>query len=212
MKEDDEARKEKYRRRKELEKQRKDEGKNLEAALKLSKKEEREKKEREEREAKQVEAQEAALLGTSAPAATGLAERNGGASKENNFIVGSPASNSGMFGSLKLSRNKAGSRSVSGKKSFSGWLGRDKKDANGRIDEGSVWDDTNTPPAVPELQNGVDGARNGMGSRGSRPPMTPKSMTTDGLGGAGSPSSGGGSRFSFGLGRKKSSLLGGNGA
>lgn len=210
MKVNDEERKEKYRKRKEHEKQRKDEGKNLEAALKLSKKEDKEKKEREEREARQIEAQEAALLGTSAPAAIGFGGRNGEKVKENNFHVGSPSSSNFSFGSMKLGRNKAGSRSVSGKKSFSGWLGRDKKDANGRIDEGSVWDDTNTPPAVPEVPNGLDGARDGMGSRGSRPPMTPKSMTTDGLGGAGSPSSGGGSRFSFG--RKKSSLLGGNGA
>lgn len=215
MKANDEERKEKYRTRKEHEKQRRDEEKNLEKALRESMKEDKEKKEREEMEARQMEAQGAALLGTSAPASSTAAVGNGNnaAAKENNFYVGSPSSGSGFsFGSMKLSRNKAGSRSVSGKKSFSGWLGRDKKDTNGRIDEGSVWDDTNTPPAVPELPNGVDGARGGMGSRGSRPPMTPKSMTTDGLGGAGSPSSGGGSRFSFGLGKKKSSLLGGNGA
>lgn len=194
LKADDRARKEMYARQKEVERRAADE---LKAAMQASK----ESAKRESAIKAMAQAEEQKEQNNK------LNEKN---SKEN-FSAGSPSIGGGLFGSMKgLSRNRVGSRSVSGKKSFTGWLGKDKTTLDGKIDEGSAWDDTKTPPAVPDIPN-TEGARDGSGS--GRPPMTPKSKTMDGLSGNGngSPSQGGGSRFSFGLGRKKSSLLGSNG-
>ncbi len=125
------------------------------------------------------------------------AERTPVQGKENHGVAESIRGGGGWLSNL--GRAKTGSRSVSGKKGVLGeWLSKKNADG-GRVVEENNWEDTNTPPLVPEIPPAVLNAEGE--DKVGRPPVTPsRSATTD--------TPGSGSRFSFGLGRKKSNIVG----